>query len=166
MAGSLLLLAIKKSLKGSQFWFAKRLDKIYLIWRHSIVIQAIFMYFNDSIFCCFLILLALQWLCSLGREIRTADEEVLQQKKLGGYMLVPGCWMTSTCLGMWRRELVFLQSSWMERGLDVPERAAKYLSSTKELLPKAHQVMWMCKLPLLLMMKSELLQMEITGWRN
>lgn len=51
----------------------------------------------------------------------------------------------------------------MERGLDVPEGAAKYLSSTKELLPKAHQVMWMCKLPLLLMMKSELLQMEITG---
>lgn len=52
------------------------------------------MYFNDSIFCCFLILLALQWLYSLGRAIRTADKEVLEHKKkeeLGGYMLVPDC---------------------------------------------------------------------------
>ena len=41
----------------------------------------------------FFILSALQWLRSLGRVIRTADEEVLEQNKqeLGGYMLVPDC---------------------------------------------------------------------------
>lgn len=119
ITGSLLLLEVKWTLKFSLLKLAKRLGNVYLICMHSICKAS---YFHVLYWVNFLLLL--NPVRCLGRMIRTAAKEVLEQKKDDVV-----CRHASPCLGKWRWELVSPQSSWT--GLDVPERAAKYLSNTR-----------------------------------